>query len=524
MDTIELRGRVLMKLPRWNPDLAAATTALAFGLVVWWLYATVSQAGAFQQRVRAAQSARAAVLRTQLDEETGLRGFTSTGRAVFLQPYHNAVAMMEQRLTAQAGALEALGVDLPQSSADATRRERALNGLWVARVAQPLIANRTRPDAIVLALEGKELVDRFRAHNDALGQALLQVSRDADEALAAALRRIVFAGLAGAVVIVALVSLLTRAGERMRRAAEEQRRLYANEKRIADTLQQAFLQRSLPALPSLGMHAVYMPAEQQASVGGDWYDAVQLPNGKLFATVGDVAGHGIDAAVVMSRARQTLVALAMLGNGPAEILDQVNRILIAQGQTMVTAACCLVDLATSEVEYAMAGHPSPVLVEPGAPPRLLGEHHGIPLGVVAGARYTPATFTPRGGSLLVLYTDGLIEYKRDVLSGESRLLRAAQRVAEAGVPDPAVALRDEVFRDGNPVDDVAVLTLRFAARSPGERDDAPATSINALQVTRISVGVPRDVPSSREPGARRSSPERRSARTRRERISRREAP
>jgi serine phosphatase RsbU (regulator of sigma subunit) len=228
------------------------------------------------------------------------------------------------------------------------------------------------------------------------------------------------------------------------------------------------------------MSAVYMPAEQQARVGGDWYDAILVPNGKLFISVGDVSGHGVEAAVTMSRARQTLLTLATLGQEPAAILRGVNTTLLLQGPKMVTAFCCYIDPVTFEIEYGNAGHPPPAMVAPGAQADLL-RGGGVPLGVLPSASYASQRFQPAPGTLLVLYTDGLIEYKRDLIAGVDRLLLALTGVAASEAPDPARALSDAMFSDGRPFDDVAVLTLRFLSADAVKAKD-PALPATAMEV------------------------------------------
>jgi serine phosphatase RsbU (regulator of sigma subunit) len=270
----------------------------------------------------------------------------------------------------------------------------------------------------------------------------------------------------GALALIVVVRLVTHTGERLRRDAVRQRVLYEDEKRIADALQQAFLQRTLPDVASIDMHAVYIPAGRQAQVGGDWYEAMQLPDGRIFVSVGDVSGHGVEAAVSMTRARQTLTTLATLGRSPSEILEHVNRTLIVQGQAMVTAICCFIDPQTLEIEYASAGHPPAVIVEPNGGAHFL-EPQGIPLGVVDHATYSSYLLSPPAGSLIVLYTDGLVEYDHDLIAGERRLLKAVAQIASSGAPDPAGALRDAIFAKRAPVDDVAVVTLRMGGPQSG---------------------------------------------------------
>ena len=129
------------------------------------------------------------------------------------------------------------------------------------------------------------------------------------------------------------------------------------------------------------------------------------------------------------------------------------------------------------------------VVEPGAEPAFVGGQ-GIPLGVVADTRYPSFSLSPKAGALLVLYTDGLIEYDRDLVGGERRLLRAVERVAASDPPDPAAALRDAIFNKSGPVDDVAILTLRIRGhgnvgrrsikRRAGQRQSGPLLRVVGL--------------------------------------------
>jgi serine phosphatase RsbU (regulator of sigma subunit) len=147
---------------------------------------------------------------------------------------------------------------------------------------------------------------------------------------------------------------------------------------------------------------------------------------------------------------------------------------------MVTAFCCYIDPVTFEIEYGNAGHPPPAMVAPGAQADLL-RGGGVPLGVLPSANYASQRFQPAPGTLLVLYTDGLIEYKRDLIAGVDRLLLALTGVAASEAPDPARALSDAMFSDGRPFDDVAVLTLRFLSADAVKAKD-PALPATAMEV------------------------------------------
>jgi serine phosphatase RsbU (regulator of sigma subunit) len=464
--------RPRLRLPPWNADVAALTTAAVFGVLLWWIFHTVAQAGLLESRVRQAQVTRGTVLRAQVDQETSVRAYLVTGKTSLLQPFYEGRTIMATRLDQQLHALQALGSHVAPITIAETNDQRLLNRQWRAEIAEPLIADRRRTDVPGIAERGIGLIDRFRADNDRIADALSLTSAAADHETAVALKQIGITGIVGAIGLIVLVRLLTWGSERFRRAAERQRLLYESEKRLADSLQQAFLQRSLPDIPSIGMNAVYMPAEQQARVGGDWYDAIVVPNGKLFISVGDVSGHGVEAAVTMSRARQTLLTLATLGLEPGAMLADVNTTLLLQGQKMVTAFCCYIDPLTFEIEYGNAGHPPPAVVAPGAEADML-RGGGVPIGILPNATYSSYRVRLTAGSLLVLYTDGLVEYNRDLIAGVDRLLLALTGVAASGAADPARALSDAMFSDGRPFDDVAVLTLRFLAADAG-RANGPA--------------------------------------------------
>jgi len=418
---------------------------------------------AFDRVLREAQSARDAALRIQLNEETGVRGFTSTGDPQFLRPYvkartHAAAAFRRLEVALeQAGVTDALAL---------VEREQALNVRWLSQCAEPLIADPNR-SARTLALQigGKARVDEFRSVDRQLEARLGIVAAEADERSERAVSSILIVNA------VALTSLILAAigfaytQSRAARRAFETRLLYENEKRIADALQEAFEQKSLPSLPGVGLHATYVPASSEARVGGDWYDAFELPDKRVLFSIGDVAGHGLEAAVVMNRGRQSIVAAALGEDDPAAVLARANRVLMLQNSRMVTAICGYLDPRSQEIVYATAGHPAPVMARPGAAAEFL-PHAGLPLGLIEDPVYVAFRARVEAGSLLVLYTDGVLEYKRDLAAGQARLLEAAARAL--GSADPALEIQRYVFEGSAPTDDVAILAISFAYGPGGE--------------------------------------------------------
>jgi serine phosphatase RsbU (regulator of sigma subunit) len=245
----------------------------------------------------------------------------------------------------------------------------------------------------------------------------------------------------------------------------ETKHLYEVEKRIADKLQGAFAQRALPALPALTLSATYVPATEDTKVGGDWYDAVELSADRLFFAIGDVTGHGIDAAIAMNRSRYALVSSALREPDPALVLTYVNEELMREGAPMVTALAGFVDSSTHTIVYSCAGHPPPILLEPGCSPRLL-DIGGPPLSVLERPEYTTFRIQTVAGALLVLYTDGVIEHSKNILEGEALLLSVTASLADRAPAAPASFIYNAIFTGRSVGDDVAILTIGFA---PAER-------------------------------------------------------
>ena len=228
-------------------------------------------------------------------------------------------------------------------------------------------------DAVALELHGKTLVDRFRVDAATIYTALSRrttlLNAKANRALAlvaifaaSAISVLVFASLIFAVQQhkfgLRLEEQRAR-GERERRKSAEIRSAYEAEKRLADTLQEALFQEDFPDLPTLSFSATYVPASEEAKIGGDWYDAVQLPDGRVLLAIGDVTGHGIEAVVAMSRARQLLIRSALLDADPATILKRANVELIKRKSPFITAIIAVVDTRSFAFTYAVAGHPPP---------------------------------------------------------------------------------------------------------------------------------------------------------------------
>ena len=233
--------------------------------------------------------------------------------------------------------------------------------------------------------------------------------------------------------------------------------VYERERNVATTFQNAALPRSLPQIEGVALHHAYRAGDSAAAVGGDWYDAVRLRDGSLLVSIGDVAGKGLEAAVLMASMRQAIRVAALQGLLPGAVLEAANAALAAeQSGRFVTAFVGRLNVATGVLDYASAGHPMPVIRE-GDVLRTLG-FADPPLGVWDGT-FETNTISVRAPWLLIAHTDGLIERTGDIVEGEALLRRV---VADDGImhaADPAAYLQARLLCE--PVrDDTAILSVR----------------------------------------------------------------
>jgi anti-sigma regulatory factor (Ser/Thr protein kinase) len=239
-------------------------------------------------------------------------------------------------------------------------------------------------------------------------------------------------------------------------------RLREREHRIASALQRAFLAGFLPVVDGLEFDSAYRPAATRATPGGDWYDAYQIADGRIALSVGDVMGHGLDAATTMVRVRETLRAATSACPGRTDlVLERTNRAVLAGGEcTLVTALAGILDRDGSRFVYSCAGHPPPLLRR-GLVARFL-RGGGVPLGADAHPTFTVNEVKLEPDDLLLLYTDGLLEATQDIFEGERRLQIAIMRSSVT-----ARSLVDEVAGTAHRDDVVALLIRLTAGRQEG---------------------------------------------------------
>ncbi|AXU16763.1 SpoIIE family protein phosphatase [Streptomyces clavuligerus] len=256
-------------------------------------------------------------------------------------------------------------------------------------------------------------------------------------------------------------SVLTSLGGLIAQALERAR-LYDTKHRLAHGLQSALLPSSLPAIDGLQTAARYLAGTQGMDIGGDFYDLV--PAGRSAAAViGDIQGHNVTAAALMGQVRTAVRAYVAVGQPPGQVMESTNRLLIDLKADLLASCVHLhLDLAGRAAHIARAGHPQPLLREPDGTVRALDLTGGPLLGVDAGAVY-PTTWLPLApGSVLALYTDGLVE--NPGIDIDDALAGLARRLGTADPDGPLEELADLLIgppgtRDRRG-DDIALLLLR----------------------------------------------------------------
>ncbi|WP_354644373.1 PP2C family protein-serine/threonine phosphatase [Kitasatospora camelliae] len=244
---------------------------------------------------------------------------------------------------------------------------------------------------------------------------------------------------------------------------ERLRQAHAREREVALALQRAML----PAPRPVGNHRTavrYRPATGALNVCGDWYDLIELPGDRIGVSVGDVVGHGLEAAGVMGQLRSALSAASRVAEGPAQALEVLDRYAhFVDGAESTTALTAVIDWDRGWITYSSAGHPPPALLRGDGTVEFLDRATDPPLDAHAEPTARPqATLGFTGGDTLVLYTDGLVERRRrDIDTGLAALAASLTRHRDAA---PG-ALADAILRDLLPpqgvTDDTALVVVRL---------------------------------------------------------------
>lgn len=356
-------------------------------------------------------------------------------------------ALTEERATFAAVHLGDEGDDLEVVvSAGSLPEELADGGRWrawmteVVSGGQVASADELRPRASTAAGASQLLVLPLRARGRSLGALTIRVAAGADRK-----------------------PVVTRAEAReiagRAALALDNALLYERERDVSHTLQLGLLGGALPSFERAVVAFAYRPGTAALEVGGDWYDAFPLEDGTIALVVGDVVGHGLEAAVAMGQLRGAVSALAQSA-GPALLLGRLDAFVeTVPSAATATLAYVQLDPRTGALRYACAGHPPPLVVSPDGRTRFLWDGRSAPLGSLLGHERSDAVDRLDDGETLVLYTDGLVERRTaSIDAGLERLAEAARRRVP-GAPRLADEICDTLLDGESQDDDVCVLTL-----------------------------------------------------------------
>lgn len=270
-------------------------------------------------------------------------------------------------------------------------------------------------------------------------------------------------------------------------SAMENARLYRHERATAMRLQRSLLPAAPSRMGDLDVATAYLPGEQGARVGGDWFDVIPLSADRVALVIGDVMGRGIGAAAVMGQLRAAIQAYAVMDLPPAQVLDQLNNLVCRLPREQIaTCVYAVYDPCDGTVRWANAGHLPPALVCPNGSVTLLEADLGMPLGV-DGAVFADAVKPLPENARLLLYTDGLVECRDQSLHDRLAMLRSV--LAALCRPEAPVNVQEgtarlaEAMLTGAEHDDVAVL---YVAAHPAETQKAAITLSPTLEAARAA--------------------------------------
>ncbi len=317
----------------------------------------------------------------------------------------------------------------------------------------------------------------------------------------------------GPVLVVPLVAarrangLLVAAWDEPRRVADDDRSLVAalagqaaqaldrasrfeSEQTIAETLQRSVLPASLPRVRGVELAARYLPGSAHLDVGGDWFDALPLPDGKVGLVVGDVVGKGVQAAATMAQLRNATRAYSVERLKPASVLLRLNRLADEMLDTsFATLAYLWLDPVTRVCRMSSAGHPPPLVASPDGRVELLENVRGLPLGTGIRSRYRQETVELAAGSIVLLYTDGLVEQRGHSIDEGLDLLCEAVAAAPKDPDRLLEHILQHVVGNGERADDIALLAARVLPVAPQPLELRVAGRFDSMDLVRDAMRV-----------------------------------
>jgi Stage II sporulation protein E (SpoIIE) len=246
---------------------------------------------------------------------------------------------------------------------------------------------------------------------------------------------------------------------RLQQAVVQNRRLYREQRTIAQTLQHALLPDTLPQVPGLEVGGRYQAGAEGVEIGGDWYDLITLADGRLLLVVGDVSGRGLPAATAMAALRFAIHAYAAAGDDPDVFLPKLSRLLsVSEDKLLATVLCAVIDVASHEVRVTSAGHLPPLIITAQGS-EFVDTPAGLPVGIDRDPSYSSTTVMAPPGATLLAFTDGLVERRGESIETGLERLRAA--AGSDQVPLDQLLTRVLAQLHGDAADDTAVAGIQW---------------------------------------------------------------
>jgi serine phosphatase RsbU (regulator of sigma subunit)/anti-sigma regulatory factor (Ser/Thr protein kinase) len=260
---------------------------------------------------------------------------------------------------------------------------------------------------------------------------------------------------------------------------------YETEQTIAETLQRSVLPVSLPRIEGVQLAARYLPGTAELDVGGDWFDAIPLPDGRLGLVVGDVVGKGVQAASTMAQLRNALRAFSLDRMKPSSTIARLNRLAEEVVETaFATIVYAVLDPDARVCRITAAGHPPPLVAYPDGRVELVEGGRGLPLGAGPDTKYSHAVLELPVGTVLVLYSDGLVERRGHTIDEGLEKLRQAALDGPREPEELVEHVLERMVGDAERGDDIALLAVRLMAVAPQPLQLRIPSSVDSLDLVR----------------------------------------
>lgn len=270
--------------------------------------------------------------------------------------------------------------------------------------------------------------------------------------------------------------------------ALDRARAFEFERSIAETLQRSVLPSALPQVSGVQLAARYLPGTRGVDIGGDWFDAVELRDGGLGLVVGDVVGKGVHAAATMGQLRNALRVISVERLKPPSALTRLDRLASDGTETaFATVVYAMVDPGGGRLRLSSAGHPPPVVAYADGRVELLEDGRGLPLGTGLNPKYRQSIVALPAGSIVVLYTDGLVERRGRSIDEGIDALVAAMREGPSDAEQLLEHVLDRLVQGADRADDIAILAARFLPVAPQPLDVAIASRESSLHLARDAI-------------------------------------